>query len=125
MKHIQSFESFINESESFTSKGSGIIAQWDYNKKEIDFTPGGSDGMTSSGIRCAGGGFIESYYRGMGRGYEYDLGIICREDKWEKVGPAITDDLNNAGMWLGGVISRPIDKKAKAEVIAIIKKHTK
>jgi len=113
MKHIKTYESFVNESHAPS------VAEWDPTEKIIKI---GDQGIgTSSGIRCTNGK-IEAFYDGRGS-YTYALGINCQEAQWEKSAPDMIDDLNSNVSWLGGIISRPIDPETKKLVIEIIKSN--
>jgi hypothetical protein len=112
MKHIKTFEGFVNEAAN-------TVAAWDATNSEITFTGGIAD---PAGIRCENGKLV-AYYEG-GRGhYTNDLGIKCDPKKWEANGKDIVEELNNDVKWLGGVVSRPIDAQSKREVVAILKKN--
>lgn len=115
MKHIKTFENFLNESADKS------VAQWDATGSLIAITGGI---MGDAGIRCKDGK-IEAYFDGPRGSYTYSLGVSCDSAKWEKSGPAIADELTNSGMWLGGLISRPIDAEAKKVAVDILKKALK
>lgn len=115
MKHIKTFESFLNENTG------NSIAEWDAPGSLIAIIGGiGGD----AGIRC-NNGKLEAYFDGPRGSYSNSLGISCDQRDWETVGPDIANELTNSGMWLGGLVSRPIDAEAKKTATTIIKNMIK
>lgn len=110
MKHIKTFEGFVNEA------GQKTVAAWNAVDSEITLTGGIAD---PAGIRCENGKIV-AYYDGP-RGYTNDLGIKCDPKTWETAGPDMIEDLNMNVDWLGGIVSRPIDNRTKNHVVEIIK----
>ena len=113
MKHIKTYENFLNESHHSS------VAEWDPAEKVIKISGGIA---VPAGIRCTNGK-IETFYDGMRGSYTYSLGISCPERKWEEAAPDMIDDLNSNISWLGGLVSKPIDPEAKKLAIEIIKSN--
>ena len=112
MKHIQTFEGFLNESTEKT------LASWDATLSEIKISGGIAD---NAGIRCENGKLV-AFCDAMRGSYKYDLGVKCDPIKWESNGGDSVEEINSGVKWLGGVVSRPIDAQSKREVVAILKK---
>ena len=112
MKHIKTFESFLNESSDEST------ATWDATNSTVVLT---GRWMGDASIRCKDGK-IETYFSGPRGDYSYALGVTCDSAKWEKTGAEIANALST-GIDLGGLISKPIDATAKKGAVEILKKY--
>jgi len=119
MKHVKTFESFVNETEEFIFESAARVAMFNKNLKEISIPTGLS---ASSGVRCKGGK-LEAYYDGMGRNYSYSLDVSCDDAEFEKMGEELAAAMTKeGGAFLGGLVSRPIDKESKKKFAELVKK---
>ena len=117
MKHIQTFESFLNENK--INEAVKTVAEWDATTSEIKLTGRLAD---PCGIRCEDGKLV-AYCDSMRGHYTNDLGIKCDPKKWADNGPDMIEDLNMNVEWLGGIVSKPVDNATKKQVVEIIKSN--
>ena len=135
MKHIQSYETFINESQISTEIQS-IINEGGMEDRgwTVTISTGGSgivfnhpkEGWSTCILTCGLNGKGESNFQDMRNSYSnknlWDTKISA--DKWTKNITSILKDIKNVGLdKTFGIFDRPASKDAKAELESIIKKY--